>query len=58
MLPKENRLKENFYIAKSIMKLLGVGYQKINMCPNFCMLYYHENTNFTECRTCEHACLV
>ena len=24
------------------------------MCPNFCMLYYLENTELTECRTCVH----
>ena len=24
------------------------------MCPNFCMLYYLENTELTECRTCWH----
>jgi len=28
MLPKRNRLKENFYAAKSITKPLGLGYQK------------------------------
>jgi hypothetical protein len=32
-----NRLKQNFYTAKSIMKFLGLGYQKIDICPNFCM---------------------
>jgi hypothetical protein len=38
-----NRLKENFYAAKSMMKPLGLGYQKIDMCPKFFMLYYLEN---------------
>jgi hypothetical protein len=37
ILPKGNRLKENFYAAKSMMKPLGLGYQKIDMCHNFCM---------------------
>jgi hypothetical protein len=37
-----NKLKENFYTAKSMMKPLGLGYQKIDMCSNFCMLYYLE----------------
>jgi hypothetical protein len=55
-LPKWKRLKENFYAAKSMMKPLGLGYQKINMCPNFYMLYYHENVELTECKTCEHSC--
>jgi len=52
--PEGNRLKENFYAAKSMMKPFGLGYQKIDMCPNFCMLYYLENTELTECMTCGH----
>jgi len=51
ILPKGNRLKENFYAAKSMMKPLGLGYQKINICHNFCMLYYLENAELTECIT-------
>jgi len=50
-----NKLKENFYAAKSIMKPLGLGYQKINTCSNFCMLYYLENAELTECMTCGHS---
>jgi len=51
-----NKLKENFYAAKFIMKPLGLGYQKINTCSNFCMLYYLENAKLTECMTCGHSC--
>jgi len=54
-LPEANRLKENFYVAKSMMKPLGLGYQNIDTCPNFCLLYYSENVNFTECKTCGHS---
>ena len=50
-----NRLKENFYAAKSIMKPLDLGYQKIDMFPNFCMLYYLENVELTECMTYGHS---
>jgi len=50
-----NRLKENFYAAKSMMKPLGLEYQKIEMCPNFCMLYYLENVELAECMTCGHS---
>jgi hypothetical protein len=46
ILPEGNRLKENLYAAKSMMKPLGLGYQKIDMCPNFCM---------SECMTCGHS---
>lgn len=50
MLPEKKRLKKSFYVAKSMMKSFGLGNQKINKCPNFCMLYYDEYTNFTECK--------
>jgi hypothetical protein len=33
----------------------GLRYQKIDMCPNFCMLYYLENVELTECKTCGHS---
>jgi len=55
ILPEGNRLKENFYAAKSMIKPLGLGYQKIDMFPNFYMLYYLENTALTECITCGHS---
>jgi len=50
-----NRLKENFYATKFRMKPLGLGYEKIDMCPNFCMLYYLENAEMTECMTYGHS---
>ena len=37
ILPKENMLKENFYSANCMITPLGLGYQKINMFPNFCI---------------------
>jgi hypothetical protein len=55
ILPEGNRLKKNFYAAKSMMKPLGLGYQKIDMCPNFCTLYHLENAKLTECMTCGHS---
>jgi hypothetical protein len=55
ILPEGNGLKENFYTAKSMMKPLGLGYQKIDMCPNFCMLYYLKNAELTKCMTCGHS---
>jgi hypothetical protein len=38
ILPEGNRLKKNFYAVKSMMKPLGLGYQKIDMCPTLKML--------------------
>jgi len=37
------------------MKPFDLGYQKIDNCPNFCMLYYLENIELIECRTCGYA---
>ena len=37
------------------MKPFNLGYQKIDICPNFCMLYYLKNTEMTECMTCGHS---
>jgi len=56
ILPERNRLKENFYAAKSMMKPLGLRYLKIDMYLNFCMLYYLENTELTECMICGDSC--
>jgi len=56
ILPEGNRLKKNLYAMKSMMKPLSLGYQKINICPNFCMLYYLENAELTKCITCGHSC--
>ena len=42
-------------IVKSMIKPLGLGYKKINMCLNFCMLYCLENAELTKYRTCGHA---
>jgi len=55
ILTERNRLKEKFYVAKSMMKSLGLEYQKIDLCPNFCILYYLENTELTKCITYVHA---
>jgi hypothetical protein len=54
ILSEENRLKKNFYTVKSMIKPFGLGYQKIDMRLNFCMLYYDENINLTECKTYGH----
>jgi hypothetical protein len=48
-------MKENFYVAKSMMKPLDLRYHKIDMCPNLCMLNYLENVKLTECMTCGHS---
>jgi hypothetical protein len=55
MLSKKNRLEYNFYAVKSMMKLLGLRFKKINVCPNFYMMYSSEYVNFIEYKTYQHA---
>ena len=40
---------------KKMMEKLGLGYLKIDMCPNMCMLYYLEEEVKTKCGVCGHA---
>jgi hypothetical protein len=53
--PEGNKLRENFYVAKFMMKPLGQRYQKIDMCPNLCMKHYNEDVDLTEYKTCGYA---
>jgi len=57
ILLEDNRLKENFYDTKSMMKSLGLVcvYIYIYIYPNLCMLYYIENVDLIKCRICGHA---
>jgi len=47
--------KKTFYTVKSRMRPLDLGYQKINIYLNFCMLHYNEYKIFPKCKTCQHA---
>jgi hypothetical protein len=40
---------------REIDKLIGLGYHKTDMCPNFYILYYLENAELIECKICGHA---
>lgn len=52
-LPEDNKLNNNFYEAKKMLKPLGLGYEKIDVCHNFCMLYYKENEAKIFCDICK-----
>ena len=38
-MPNDENLVSNFYDAKKFMRPLGLGYEKYDVCPNYCMLY-------------------
>jgi Transposase-associated domain len=42
-LPEENILPPSFHASKKLLSGFGLKYQKIDACPNDCMLYYKDN---------------
>ncbi|XP_074352570.1 uncharacterized protein LOC141691710 [Apium graveolens] len=42
----------SFNAAKSVIRDLGLDYEKIHVCPNSCMLYWGKNKEKNECETC------
>ncbi|KAI9120733.1 hypothetical protein K1719_007766 [Acacia pycnantha] len=42
----------SFYEAKKIINRLGLNYQKIDACPNDCMLYWEEDDRRETCKKC------
>ncbi|GKA47033.1 hypothetical protein Tco_0739916 [Tanacetum coccineum] len=52
MLPAGNEMVEKTYQAKKVMRLMGSGYKKIHVCINNCLLYWKNDKDLTECRTC------
>ncbi|XP_078158220.1 uncharacterized protein LOC144553916 [Carex rostrata] len=54
-LPCGEQMPENFYQAKRLVDELGMDHEKIDVCPNFCMLYYKANKDKTECDVCHES---
>ncbi|XP_075109112.1 uncharacterized protein LOC142180908 [Nicotiana tabacum] len=46
------QLPESFYKATSMIKDLGLHYEKIHACPNDCMLFWNEYVNVDTCSVC------
>ncbi|XP_059428281.1 uncharacterized protein LOC132162018 [Corylus avellana] len=52
MLPPNASLPSNTYQVKKYMKELGLGYEKILVCRNGCMLFWKDNENLENCTVC------
>lgn len=50
--PKGETLPNSYYEAKKIINDLGLGYKKIDACPNDCQLYYKETKDSISCAIC------
>ncbi|XP_056691688.1 uncharacterized protein [Spinacia oleracea] len=53
VLPDASKVPASFNEAKTVLKVLGMDYTKIDACPNDCMLYWEEHANATCCHVCE-----
>ena len=52
MLPVNNELPLYMYEAKKKLNTLGMEYEKIHACPNYCILYRNEFKDASSCLTC------
>ena len=52
LLPSSAKLPKDCYEAKKIIRDLGLSYEKIDACPNDCMLLWKENSNLEACSNC------
>jgi hypothetical protein len=52
VLPKPNKLPKDMYHSKTIIKDLGIDYEKIDVCKNNCMLFMKEHAGEKKCLKC------
>ncbi|GKV36689.1 hypothetical protein SLEP1_g44791 [Rubroshorea leprosula] len=49
----QEKVPKDFYTAKKMINVLGLGYKKIDVCINDCFLYYDEQSkNLNACPVC------
>lgn len=52
LLPQGHKLPLNLYEAKKFLSALNMPYEKIDVCPKYCMLFRKENSEKTHCDKC------
>jgi hypothetical protein len=55
LLPTDAHLPNDTYQVKKYLKDLGLGYEKISVCRNDCMLYWKENEKLDKCTVCNES---
>ncbi|KAK3003152.1 hypothetical protein RJ639_002955 [Escallonia herrerae] len=53
IIPAGEQLPANYYETKKLIGDLGFSYEKIDVCPNDCMLYWKENNKKRSCSVCK-----
>ena len=52
-LPKDSALPNSFKKMQGIIKKLGLGYKRIDTCPNDCVLFWKEKHSLDKCPNCD-----
>jgi hypothetical protein len=52
ILPKPHKVPKDMYQFKKMMSALGLKYEKIDICPDNCMLFWKEHANEKKCLEC------
>ena len=53
--PPEIDIPKNYHQQLRKVRDLGMDVQKIDCCPNGCMIYYKQDERFSTCKFCGHA---
>jgi ferredoxin-like protein FixX len=52
ILLKPHKVPKDMYQSKKMMSALGLKFEKIDVCPNNCMLFWKEHANEKKCLEC------
>jgi hypothetical protein len=53
ILLKSHKVHKDMHQSKNMMSALGLKYEKIDVCPDNCMLFWKEHANEKKCLECE-----
>ncbi|WVZ75679.1 hypothetical protein U9M48_023714 [Paspalum notatum var. saurae] len=52
VLPRPHKLPKDMYHCKRLTKSLGMGYEKLDMCPDSCMIFWGDHKDEKKCLSC------
>jgi hypothetical protein len=55
ILPKPHKVPKDMYQSKKMMSTIGLKYEKIDVYPDNCMLFWKEHANENKCLECDQS---
>ncbi|KAL6586159.1 hypothetical protein OROMI_002803 [Orobanche minor] len=52
IVPDDNLIPDNFYSSKKLLAGVGLPVEKIDCCPNNCMIYWEDDSSLSSCKFC------